>query len=263
MLLQFTVENYKSFNEPTTFSMSATGIRELPKHVIDGKSPALRGAAIYGKNAAGKSNLVLAMGFARDLIVRPATVGRRIATTPCRLRTDNNRVSSFRWFFQYKGRIWQYGFSVEAKGVVEEYLYARNEKGGKELKWFTRETVDNEVQVSFGQTLRGPAHGKRAKRLELIRSNIRKRPEQLFLPFAIENSVEELITPYEWFTDVLVVKRAENTYSDMLWEVNDDSFLGFLGEFLKFADTEIHRLQRTLVALKWDSVFPSGFPSEA
>lgn len=63
MLLNFSVSNFASFNETATFSLFPGKIsKQHKKHVLDGKPfSALKGAAIYGANASGKSNFVHAL----------------------------------------------------------------------------------------------------------------------------------------------------------------------------------------------------------
>jgi AAA15 family ATPase/GTPase len=74
MLVQVTIENFLSFKEATTFSM--LGVNSDLNHAehlavdMAGKGRSLLPiAAIYGANAAGKSNLINAIDFAKDLIV--------------------------------------------------------------------------------------------------------------------------------------------------------------------------------------------------
>lgn len=260
MLLQFTVENYLSFDGPTTFSMRASSIRNHPSHIIPGKVVALRGAAIYGPNASGKSNLILAIGFARNLVVQGTAKGRGIATRPFVLRAGNSRITKFKWRFLQEGKIWSYGLAVEASGVVEEYLYARDESGGSEKKWFERHRRGENCDITFGEALRGPVKSELAARLRLIKKNIAKRPEQPFLTFANENSVEELAPVYNWFKNVLTIVGAESKHTGLIGLTQtDEGFLRFLGEFLKFAGTGIERIETAREALKWEQVFP-GMP---
>lgn len=63
MLLNFSVSNFGSFNEKATFSLFPGKIsKQHPKHVLENKSfSSLKGAAIYGANASGKSNFVKAI----------------------------------------------------------------------------------------------------------------------------------------------------------------------------------------------------------
>ena len=69
MLVQVVIENFLSFKEKTTFSM--LGVKSDLNHVehltvdVAGKERVLLPvAAIYGANAAGKSNLINAIDFA-------------------------------------------------------------------------------------------------------------------------------------------------------------------------------------------------------
>ena len=72
MLINLTIENFLSFDTPVSFSMQAgrkTSRHE--NHVRDvGGIPILKGAAIYGANAAGKSNLLKAMDLFLQMIHR-------------------------------------------------------------------------------------------------------------------------------------------------------------------------------------------------
>lgn len=63
MLLNFSVSNFGSFNEKATFSLFPGKIsKQHPNHVLENKSfSSLKGAAIYGANASGKSNFVKAI----------------------------------------------------------------------------------------------------------------------------------------------------------------------------------------------------------
>lgn len=58
MLLQFSVENYKSFKDKAILSLEASSDKELLDHVLNnGKDRYLKSVALFGANAAGKSNL--------------------------------------------------------------------------------------------------------------------------------------------------------------------------------------------------------------
>jgi uncharacterized protein len=77
MLLQVTIENFLSFRDATTFSMlGANSDLSHAEHLavdVAGKGKSLLlVAAIYGANAAGKSNLIKAINFAKYLIVEGA-----------------------------------------------------------------------------------------------------------------------------------------------------------------------------------------------
>ena len=77
MLIEFTVENFRSFRLAQTFSMVASASTE---HVVSNTFPSdikgfgnfLRTAAVYGPNAAGKTNLLRALQFMQSLVINSA-----------------------------------------------------------------------------------------------------------------------------------------------------------------------------------------------
>ena len=244
MLLQFTVENYLSFSEKVVFSMRAGGDKDHPGHVIGGKIPLLRGAAVYGANASGKSNLVLAMGFARDLV---APRGRSAASIsearPFGLRENEGRASVFNWHFLHAGKIWNYGFSITSERVVEEHLWARDESGGAEKKWFERTTgEDGAPTVSFGAEFLN-ANKSDGQLLKLI--GPRAPQAELFLRFCRLNKIAAVEPVFEWFEDILLIVRAEADYEPLVLEANEnESFLQFLSDHVRDAGTGIYAIRK-------------------
>ena len=75
MLIRFSVKNFLSFasredNMSEEFSMIAGRVRGKKEHLYDdGKIKLLKFAAVYGANAAGKSNLVKAMDFMKQVVI--------------------------------------------------------------------------------------------------------------------------------------------------------------------------------------------------
>jgi len=74
MLVDFTVKNFRSIRDAMTLSLAKGHGDELEDtNVFDPQARAtpklVRGAAIYGPNASGKSNLVKAMSVMRQIIV--------------------------------------------------------------------------------------------------------------------------------------------------------------------------------------------------
>lgn len=62
MLLQFTVNNFKSIKDTINFSM-ATSAKDEENFFKIKKYELLKSAIIYGANASGKSNFLKAMAF--------------------------------------------------------------------------------------------------------------------------------------------------------------------------------------------------------
>ena len=76
MLIRFNVKNFLSFSaredgKSEEFSMLAGKMRSKEAHILaTDKIKLLKFSAIYGANAAGKSNLVKAMSFMQQAVVR-------------------------------------------------------------------------------------------------------------------------------------------------------------------------------------------------
>ncbi|MDQ2798343.1 MAG: ATP-binding protein, partial [Armatimonadota bacterium] len=76
MLIEFTIGNFKSFRDKTTFSMIAANLTSedpaLDQNNVISVAKDLRllkTAALYGANASGKSNLGVALRFMRDYVL--------------------------------------------------------------------------------------------------------------------------------------------------------------------------------------------------
>ena len=249
MLLQFTVENFLSFDEKAVFSMRASGDKDHASHVIGGKIPLLRGAAIYGANAAGKSNLILAMGFARDFIApRGQNTASLSDVRPFGLRENADRPSVFHWHFIHNGKVWNYGFSLTGERVVEETLYVRDEKNGREKKWFERKTNEKgETSVSFGDEFLGGKPSSDGQLLKLI--GPRTPQTELFLRHCRVNQIAAVEAVFAWFEDVLLIVRAESDYEPLVLEANEnESFLKFLSEHVRDAGTGIDAIETTEIS---------------
>lgn len=74
MLCQFTFDNFRSYRDETTFDMQASSMKEFKESLIidekDGQA-FLPVSVIFGPNAGGKSNLLLAMRRMFDSVAYP------------------------------------------------------------------------------------------------------------------------------------------------------------------------------------------------
>ena len=187
MLVQFSVENFLSFNEEQTFSLVATNSDKHPLHLTHGETSKggtiLRVAAIYGPNASGKSNLVQAMRFAQKLIVERTQSDQSLRVRPFRLGAETNqRLSKFEFVIRSNDVLYNYGFRLNSKIVLEEWLYATFNK--QEVVLFERMTAeDGKIEVDYGSQLRGRAK-EQAQFLKFITQGMQ--PNQLFLTEASE-----------------------------------------------------------------------------
>ena len=263
MLLQFTVENFLSFRDETTFSMLAAGAdSQHPAHFVcdaagKGRS-ALRATAIYGANGAGKSGLFKAIQFAQTMILRGRRSGQSIPVIPFKLSAKRGEASKFDFTFTHQGIQYFYGFKVNATQILEEWLYGTPNK--QEVPYFERQTTDKgKAKIEFGTQMKGKSK-KQEQFLEFVADGTR--PNQLFLTEAEDRNIETVKPVIEWFRKVLLIISAETQAQDLEMTVHRDSgFTDFLGALLQKAGTGIHGVAAEAVPLDFDRHFP-GMPDD-
>ena len=264
MLVQFTVENFLSFAGETTFSMLATADDKHPGHLVANDTPGgkalLRGAAIYGANAAGKTNLVKALKFAQTLIIEGTRPGSRIPLRPFRMwdPLEVERPSRFQFIIRTSGVTYEYGFVLDASRIHQEWLFGtRDGKRQAELCYFERTpSGDSTTRMEFGRPL-GGKNVRRKQRLDFIAEGTR--PNQLFLTEAFERNVQEMEPLRVWFHKVLLVLRADQRLQALpaLFH-HSQEFRRFCGAFLAKVGTGISEVRVTQEPLDAKRHFPGA-----
>lgn len=136
MLIQFRFQNFLSFRDDTILDLSATKITEHRDHVVTiGKEKLLPVAAIFGANASGKSNVLNALCFMATYVIESFLYGgngqenkrdhvEQPERTPFLLQSSSRQaVSSFEVYFTGPGgKTYNYGFTLDHDGIVEEWL---------------------------------------------------------------------------------------------------------------------------------------------
>jgi len=213
MLIRFTVENFLSFKDKTTFSMIKSSEKSLPEHVITQKGfSALKGAVIYGANASGKSNLLKAIETAKTLIEDSHS------SKACQFKlAAKNRTSPSMVEFEFTTddkNAYAYGFSWDTTGFKEEWLYKLSKQS--ETKLFTRKgkIVDaNKKQFTgFEGLLKSMPDDKLV--LNLIAKMDISKPTTLF---------KHINRCFEWFENSLLIIFPETRFKH--WEsllIEDD-----------------------------------------
>lgn len=204
MLIEFSVTNYRSFLTTQSLTLAANTANELQEEnsfvsPISNLPRLLRSSAVYGPNAAGKSNLIQAIAFMKRFVLssaRESQEGEKIDATPFLFNRQGSRnPSEFDVLFIQDGIRYQYGFAVNSKKVTGEWLFAYPE--GRAQKWFER-NYDTETKKDIWYF--GPKFtGSRKVWQDATRSNA------LFLSTAIQLNNEQLKPVFNWFDHTLVV----------------------------------------------------------
>jgi hypothetical protein len=161
MLIEFSVENFLSFDERVTLSMVAApeldGTDGLLENTFEGPGGIrlLKSALVYGANASGKSNLVKAASFVRKLVMTSAKdtqTGEPIDVKAFLLASSKeDRGSSFEIVWIDEDVRYRYGFSVNRARVLEESLFRAPAGQETEVQLFRRDPDRIEVGADFAE----------------------------------------------------------------------------------------------------------------
>jgi uncharacterized protein len=200
MLIDFKVTNFRSICEEQALSLVASNYeKDLPDCVIERDLPGLsgvkflRGAAIYGANASGKSNVLEAIKFLANFVRNSATKiqpGESTQTEPFKLdKTSIAQPSKFEITFVAEDIRYLFGLSLITQRIIEEYLVAYPK--GLPQRWYHR-TYDQQQQTYIWAR---PATGfKRDKSLEE-----KTRENSAFLSVAPQFNHPQLTPVFNWF----------------------------------------------------------------
>lgn len=211
MLIEMSVKNFRSFRDSQTFSLvrgKGDEMAETNSFEAGGvnQTALLRSAAVYGPNAGGKSNLLLALRTMERVVLESATSmqrGDKLPVTPFRLSAETrDQPSEFEVIFLVDGVRYQYGFAATAERVHEEWLLAYPK--GRAQRWFSR-AWDVEAQ-KYDWELGNSLVGEKQLWQKSTRGNA------LFLSTAVQLNSEQLQPVFDWFKMTLWVFNADGWY---------------------------------------------------
>lgn len=252
MLIRATVENFKSFNETTELVMvSSSKIRRKEAHVKRlGGAKVLKYAAVYGANAAGKSNLIDFFRFFQHVL----THGLGITTSSqyCRNAADNrSRPSTFEIQFTVNDRVFAYGFRalLHERTVLEEWLY---ELGGARPKALLvidathGRHAESDIAFSPQERARFDTYAEdfshESARLFLGELNRSKR-------YPPQSQFQAFVDAHEWLTRHILVVSPTPPPRKAQYLLSDEG-IDRAGRLLASFDTGISELQQESISLE-------------
>jgi AAA15 family ATPase/GTPase len=202
MLIEFKVTNFRSIREEQKFSLVASNTdKDLSDCVIDRELPGLsgvkflKGAAIYGANASGKSNILAAIGYVANFIQRSATKiqpGDKTGAEPFKLdKTSATKPSMFEITFVADEVRFVFGFAATPQRVIEEYLVAYPK--GVPQRWYHR-TFD--ATTGSYEWAKSSTAFKQDKSLQ-----DKTRENSLFLSVGPQFNHTQLTMVFNWFNE--------------------------------------------------------------
>ena len=208
MLVRFSIENYLSFKNLVVLDMQAGTIKEHSQHVytpfFERNVKLLKGAAIYGANSMGKSNLIKAFSFMRALVLnssKESNTGVKIDVEPFLLSTTTEfKPSMFEVVFYLNDYRYKYGFTVSKLRVESEWLAITVKN--KEESIFLRHGSDFNIEKKFKNELK--------TQLDLLTKFTRD--NSLFISILSQFNIDIGKAIINWFDSTLVALDTEHSY---------------------------------------------------
>ncbi|MEO4108714.1 AAA family ATPase [Acinetobacter pittii] len=249
MLIQFSVENYRSIKEEQTLTMVKDSPDEMPSNYCDPQvltvPELLHSAVIYGANASGKSNLLKALLYMRIIIGKSykKEINSSIPVEPfkfeksCLISPTTFTIS----FIKNKVR-YDYSFSATSKLITEEWLsaYPNGREQALYHRWIENDIDENQIDnIVYNWKFSSKLKGK----VNLWKESTRS--DQLFLSTAVHLNSEFLKPIYEWFVEDLRVLDSDRIMNDFTMKtcLENSTVKATVIELLKQADIDLDDIQ--------------------
>lgn len=237
MLVNFLLKNCRSFYQENIFSMQAvkdTELREINTFTVDSKlmpkdeNEFIKSAVIFGGNASGKSNVLKALAYMKNVLLMSASQFPIVAANETFAFYENaqNEESTYEVEIIHNASYYKYGFTL-LKGVVKsEWLERRKERLTPVFK-----RMDNDLEIT--------GLSKQATRLINISKNT------LFL--SVGNNFHLDIAPYlndvmQWFQNLLIVFENDANILD-IYTMENGKYKEQALKILKLADIGIQDIR--------------------
>ena len=234
MLIQFSVTNFLSFRDETVLSLSTNKDNSHSENLLSFKNERiLPSVAIYGANAAGKSNLHKAL-TAAIIMIRNSNnlqVDQPLMVTPFLLDSKSRfDKTKFDFIYTYNDVKYEYGFVLDSNQVWEECLYEY--KSSKPSLIFERSEIN---KYKFTTKTKSQLS-------QIVDKNT---SNKLFLATATSWNSDLTRDAYMWFATMIDTYDSQNLEDLMYTEFdrhqnnNDSSLNTFMLHLLKKADINI------------------------
>ena len=263
MLIDFKVENFLSFEHEQVLSMRAGKVRAHSDRIYNNsKLKLLKFMAIYGSNSSGKTNLISAMEFSKNVII--SGLPSDSTDKYCKLSEDNaDFPTKFEFTLELSGKKYCYGFSVILKKLSFKSEWLFELQYGKKYNVIFERDIPN-AMFDFSSYFKDDSIN---ERLCIYADDIKNDDSILFLTLMNKNkssfyeNFEEarvLQKLYNWFRSTFSVNSPDRPITNYSYLMNDES-IDKISELLCEFSTGVSKFK--LVNIPIEKVF-SNIPKE-
>ena len=247
MLLKYIVSNFKSIGHDLEFSMFPDEDMQ-DKNIMTtintkmGEWKVLRRGAFFGPNAAGKSNFIKSIEFARDYVVEGKKSGKSTGIDQFKADiADLDGLTTFQFMIYINGDVYDYGFSLDKIRVQEEWLMVLTNKDF--VPMFTRYTnKDNKTTIEITSKF-ARSDSKERNLAEVLKDSMQENQRnQLFLYKLFDNGIKKAEKIVSWFEDIKVIYPQTKLQGLPIRVKQDKNFREFLSRTLNKLDTGVFNI---------------------
>lgn len=226
MLCQFIFKNFYSYKNETVFDLQSessinSGSSAFGESLLQSADNKrfLPVSVVYGPNGGGKSNLLKALEFAIDFVMKPIMVLKSNVVDSASVEfspfafddVSSNNPTDFTLFFRPDNEYeYKYYISIKNGIIISEYLYRRKTKsGGRITQIFDR----NEKNIILGASIR--------------KSNINTdiNVQMPYISFLhINYNIEAINTAIKWFHNCIIRNYGNYITEKQFVFFKDDSY---------------------------------------
>ena len=266
MLIGFSVSNYKSFLEQQSISLLASRISRHKNHVAEiANKKVLKSGLIFGANAGGKSNLIHAVAFSRNIILQGLN-GTDTNKKYFRVKQDANKIPGV---FEYRlianNTEYSYGFAFSyiTKEFLSEWLVKIS--NDTEIVLFERNVEENgRSEVSSSIIDNKSDSDENVTRLKVYLEDFGVGISELLKKKTILSDIaqrsniqsgvfKDIIDVYKWFQDLILI-FPESKYANLDSIMNNNQIKDDFSKILSFFDTGIESIDSQFMELDLDKL---------
>ncbi len=204
MLLRFVISNFLSFKDETEFNMLTGNFKIHPNHVFERHGfEVLKAAAIYGANGAGKSNLIKAIAFLKDIIEK----GELTELPPKHKAAPEmlQKPTSFEIEFLTISASYYYRIEINGGKILNEGLVKTSAKKEDEVIFERTTNFLEQQKLELNKRYLDSEQDRVRKQLledEFLISNV---PFLSIVPKLKETKMKEIVDAHDWLTRQLII----------------------------------------------------------
>ena len=244
MLIRFVVSNFFSIGKDCEFNMLPAPLKSHPEHVYYNSTKrlkVLKGAAIYGANGAGKSNIIRSIHFLQ-VAVSSGEILPNMSRFKYKLDPEiAARPIVFDVEYEWHKKFYGYHLEIQDDIIVEESLYELGFQNDDKML-FERKYIEQTGKISVSIGEKRFVNSRQKLLASLLADNILNNTKVLLTNHSMFND-KKISNAYSWFAEGLQIIFPNTVYPGIAKPLSDsDKFTSFANSIITNLDTGVSEI---------------------